>query len=107
MRLIAASVPFYLLTASQIMTSFFRLLTRGFLVLSDFLFDFIIFVLGYLIQRGVLLLYVYVYRLPNGMIHLCRNLSSSICCNYECPFYWQILSKLYVNMEPTFDIRIS
>lgn len=89
------------------MTSFFRLLTRGFLVLSDFLFDFIIFVLGYLIQRGVLLLYVYVYRLPNGMIHLCRNLSSSICCNYECPFYWQILSKLYVNMEPTFDIRIS
>lgn len=70
------------------MTSFFRWLTRGLLVLSDFLFDFILFVFGYLIQRGVLLLYVYVYRSPKGMIHLCRNLSSSIGCNYECPFYW-------------------
>lgn len=86
----------------------FSLLTEGILVLFDFLFGFIIFVLGYLIQRGVLVLYLYVYRLPKGMIHLCRNPSSSICCNYEGPFYWRIPSKPYVDMEPALTfIRIS
>jgi hypothetical protein len=86
----------------------FSLLNKGILVLFDFLFDFIIFVWGYLTQVGVLVLYLYVYRLPKGMIHLCRNLSSSICCDYEGPFYWRIPSKPHVDMEPALTfIRIS
>lgn len=69
--------------------------------LRDFLLDFTIFLFGYLIQRGVLVLYLYLYRFLKGMIQLCGSLFSSTCCNYEGPFYWRILSRT------SLDIHIS